>query len=201
MLPATNLALLPVSPCRKWFCLSGDRSNTCLMASNCATLSHPAQRSARASGKSGSKASHAKAGNWTTSSFATIASTQTPMDSRGKARSILPLASPGLHIVASETDHWVENLTGLGGCGAHLALTVVSGHAQQGHPLLAVLQVAEPAQRGGLPWQSARRLACSQAARPRRIRHRSDGESQLQQAPDRELQASREPRAALLSRP
>ena len=62
-----------------------------------------------------------------------------------------PLVSPGLHVVASETDHWVENLTGLGGCGAHLALTVVSGHAQQGHPLLSVIQVAEPAQRGPLP--------------------------------------------------
>ncbi len=59
-----------------------------------------------------------------------------------------PLTQPGLHVVASETDHWVENLTGLGGCGAHLALTVVCGHAQQGHPLLAVIQVAEPAQRG-----------------------------------------------------
>ena len=61
-----------------------------------------------------------------------------------------PLASPGLHVVASETDHWVENLTGLGGCGAHLALTVVTGHAQQGHPLLAVIQVAEPTQRGAI---------------------------------------------------
>ena len=62
-----------------------------------------------------------------------------------------PLAPPGLHVVASETEHWVENLTGLGGCGAHLALTVVSGHAQQGHPLLPVLQVAESRERGTLP--------------------------------------------------
>jgi altronate dehydratase len=57
------------------------------------------------------------------------------------------LARPGLHIVASETDHWVENLTGLGGCGAHLALTIVSGHTRQGHPLLPVIQVAESSQR------------------------------------------------------
>ena len=57
---------------------------------------------------------------------------------------------PGLHVVASETEHWVENLTGLGGCGAHLALTVVSGTAQQGHPLLPVIQVAEAPQRGSL---------------------------------------------------
>jgi len=58
-----------------------------------------------------------------------------------------PITQPGLHIVASETDHWVENLTGLGGCGAHLALTIVSGHSRQGHSLLAVIQVAEPSQR------------------------------------------------------
>ena len=58
-----------------------------------------------------------------------------------------PLGQPGLHIVASETDHWVENLTGLGACGAHLLLTIVSGHARQGHPMLAVIQVAESSQR------------------------------------------------------
>jgi altronate dehydratase len=62
-----------------------------------------------------------------------------------------PLATPGFHIVASETDHWVENLTGLGACGAHLALTVVHQHARQGHPLLPVIQVAESAQRGVIP--------------------------------------------------
>ena len=59
-----------------------------------------------------------------------------------------PFAHPGLHVVASETEHWVENLTGLGGCGTHLVLTVVSEHARQGHPLLPVIQVAEPTQRG-----------------------------------------------------
>jgi hypothetical protein len=62
-----------------------------------------------------------------------------------------PAAQPGLHIVASETDHWVENLTGFGGCGAHLALTLVHGHAQQGHPLFPVLQAAEASQRGAVP--------------------------------------------------
>ncbi len=62
-----------------------------------------------------------------------------------------PLGTPGFHIVASETDHWVENLTGLGACGAHLALTVVDQHARQGHPLLPVIQVAESAQRGVIP--------------------------------------------------
>ncbi len=54
-----------------------------------------------------------------------------------------PLTEPGLHLIASETEHWVENLTALGACGAHLALTVISDHARQGHPLLPVLQIAE----------------------------------------------------------
>ncbi len=57
-----------------------------------------------------------------------------------------PLTQPGLHIVATETEHWVENLTGLGACGAHLVLTVVSGHTRQGHPLVPVIQVAESSQ-------------------------------------------------------
>jgi altronate dehydratase len=54
-----------------------------------------------------------------------------------------PLQHRGLHIVDSETDHWVENLTGLGACGAHLALAVVDQHARQGHPMLPIIQVAE----------------------------------------------------------
>lgn len=57
----------------------------------------------------------------------------------------------GFHIVASETDHWVENLTGIGASGAHLFLTVVSQHSRQGHPLLPVLQLAAADQRGKLP--------------------------------------------------
>ena len=57
---------------------------------------------------------------------------------------------PGLHVVASETDHWVENLTGLGACGAHLALTVVNGHARQGHPMIEVIQVADSSQRAAI---------------------------------------------------
>jgi altronate dehydratase len=62
-----------------------------------------------------------------------------------------PLTRPGLHVVATESDHWVENLTGLGGCGAHLFLAVVREHARQGHPLLPVIQVGEADQRGVLP--------------------------------------------------
>ena len=58
-----------------------------------------------------------------------------------------PITTPGLHILGSETDHWVENLTGLGGCGTHLVVTLVDGHTRQGHPLLPVIQVAEDSQR------------------------------------------------------
>ncbi len=62
-----------------------------------------------------------------------------------------PVTKQGFHVIATETDHWVENLTGLGGCGAHLFLTVVRDHSRQGHPLLPVIQVGEADQRGTLP--------------------------------------------------
>jgi len=58
-----------------------------------------------------------------------------------------PLTVPGLHVVATESDHWVENLTGLGACGAHLFLAVVDEHSRQGHPLLPLIQVAEAPRR------------------------------------------------------
>lgn len=62
-----------------------------------------------------------------------------------------PVERAGLHLVASETDHPLENLTGFGGNGAHLALAIVSQHAQPGHPLVPLLQVAESGQRGLVP--------------------------------------------------
>ena len=55
-----------------------------------------------------------------------------------------PFTAPGLHLVATESDHWGENLAGLGGCGAHLFLGLVGDTPQQGHPMLALLQVADP---------------------------------------------------------
>ncbi|HTL17942.1 MAG TPA: UxaA family hydrolase [Patescibacteria group bacterium] len=58
-----------------------------------------------------------------------------------------PVQEPGFHIIATETDHWVENLTGIGGCGAHLILSLVEGHSRQAHPLLPVIQIAEASQR------------------------------------------------------
>jgi len=52
--------------------------------------------------------------------------------------------APGLHVVQTDTDHWVENLTATGASGAHVFLGAVDSSSEQGHPLLPVVQVAEP---------------------------------------------------------
>ncbi len=62
-----------------------------------------------------------------------------------------PLRRPGLHAVATETDHWVENLTGLAGCGAHVAIGIVGEHARQGHPLIPLIQAAEAGEQKRIP--------------------------------------------------
>ena len=46
----------------------------------------------------------------------------------------------GYYIMDSQTDHWVETLTGLGGTGVHLIAAYAGDHPQQGHPLIPVLQ-------------------------------------------------------------
>ncbi len=52
---------------------------------------------------------------------------------------------PGLHIMATPTDHWVETLTGLGATGIELVLAHIGERPVQAHRLLAVLQVtADP---------------------------------------------------------
>jgi altronate dehydratase len=56
-----------------------------------------------------------------------------------------PMTVPGLHVVQTDSDHWVENLAGLGGCGAQVFLGFVGDTPQQGHPMLPVLQIAEAA--------------------------------------------------------
>jgi altronate dehydratase len=61
------------------------------------------------------------------------------------------IVNPGFHVMATETDHSVENLTGLAAAGAHLAVTVISEHAQPGHPLIPVIQLAQPDARGEVP--------------------------------------------------
>ncbi|HEY8995119.1 MAG TPA: UxaA family hydrolase [Lacunisphaera sp.] len=63
-----------------------------------------------------------------------------------------PFATPGLHLVQTDSDHWVENLAGLGACGVQVFLGLVGGTPQQGHPMLPVLQVA---QKGILPDEMA----------------------------------------------
>ena len=61
-----------------------------------------------------------------------------------------PVMLAGLHLVQTDTDHWVENVTGLAACGAHLIVGAVGDGPQQGHPLIAVLQVAGPGGRAGM---------------------------------------------------
>jgi altronate dehydratase len=51
---------------------------------------------------------------------------------------------PGFHVVRTESRHWVENVAGLGGCGAQVILGLVSETARPGHPFVPVLQVATP---------------------------------------------------------
>ncbi len=54
-----------------------------------------------------------------------------------------PIRLAGLHVVDSETDDPVENLTGFGANGAHLALALARHHALPTHPLVPLLQLAE----------------------------------------------------------
>lgn len=72
---------------------------------------------------------------------------RTPLTGAGTLRATLaygePVAWPGLHLVATETDHWIENLTGLGACGSQVFLTLPGEIAQSGHPFLPVLQFSE----------------------------------------------------------
>ena len=47
----------------------------------------------------------------------------------------------GLFVHENPTGHWVEALTGLGGSGVHVFLTLVGDRAMQTHPMIPVLQV------------------------------------------------------------
>jgi altronate dehydratase len=51
---------------------------------------------------------------------------------------------PGFHIVRTETNEWIENVTGLGGCGVQVMLGIVRESVRPGHPFVPVLQVVEP---------------------------------------------------------
>ena len=48
----------------------------------------------------------------------------------------------GFYIMETPTDHWVETLTGLGATGIEMVLVHNGERPVQGHPLIAVLQVA-----------------------------------------------------------
>jgi altronate dehydratase len=51
------------------------------------------------------------------------------------------LVEPGLHVMESATDDWLENLTGLGATGVHLMLAFLGDTPRQGHPLVPVLRI------------------------------------------------------------
>ncbi|MYA76148.1 MAG: altronate dehydratase [Gemmatimonadetes bacterium] len=52
-----------------------------------------------------------------------------------------PASVPGLHVMETQTAHWVETLTGLGAAGVELVVAGVGGHPLPGHPMIPVLQV------------------------------------------------------------
>ena len=53
-----------------------------------------------------------------------------------------PASAPGLHVMDTQTTHWVETLTGLGAAGVELIVSGVGSHPLAGHPMIPVLQVA-----------------------------------------------------------
>lgn len=55
------------------------------------------------------------------------------------------LRAPGLHIMATPTDHPVEILTGLGATGMDSVIAYTGAQTVQGHPLVPVLEIATAA--------------------------------------------------------
>ncbi len=53
-----------------------------------------------------------------------------------------PVLAPGLHVMETQTTHWVETVTGLGAAGVDLILAGTGSHPLTGHPMIPVLQVA-----------------------------------------------------------
>ena len=52
-----------------------------------------------------------------------------------------PIDEPGLHIMETQTDHWVETVTGLGAVGVQQMIAVAPDHAMQGHPMVPMIQM------------------------------------------------------------
>lgn len=48
----------------------------------------------------------------------------------------------GYYIMETQTDHWVETLTGLGGTGVEIIIACTAEHPKQGHPLVPMIQVS-----------------------------------------------------------
>lgn len=51
-------------------------------------------------------------------------------------------STPGYYLMETQTDHWIETLTGLGGTGAEVIIACSADHPRQGHPLVPMIQVA-----------------------------------------------------------
>lgn len=52
-----------------------------------------------------------------------------------------PVSVPGLHVMETQTTHWVETVTGLGAAGVELVAAGVGSHPLPGHPMIPVLMV------------------------------------------------------------
>jgi altronate dehydratase len=71
--------------------------------------------------------------------------------------------------VQTDTDHWVENVTGLAACGAHLVVGAVGDGPQQGHPLIPVVQVAGAGVRDVLAEEDVDFVASGSKTDPERL--------------------------------
>ena len=80
-----------------------------------------------------------------------------------------PVATAGFHLVQTDTDHWVENVTGLAACGAHLVVGAVGDGPQQGHPLIPVVQVAGAGVRDVLAEEDVDFVASGSKTDPERL--------------------------------
>ena len=47
----------------------------------------------------------------------------------------------GLHIMETQTEHWVESVTGLGATGVEQMLATTPDHPAQGHPMIPMIQM------------------------------------------------------------
>ena len=76
-------------------------------------------------------------------SSAPFSNTVLPNSSAGPSLAYGQAASiPGFYIMETQTDHWVETLTGLGGTGVEILIAHVADHPMQGHPMLPMLQTS-----------------------------------------------------------